>query len=83
MHCFICRICKGIRIVLLFFIIFMRFFVHTIQFDILSAVRMRDSFKKTIYSELFRSLINKINGTPIQSQQYIEILDIAGFGMSI
>ncbi|XP_055309914.1 myosin heavy chain 95F-like [Sitodiplosis mosellana] len=50
-----------------------------IQFDQLSAMRTRDSLIKIIYSELFRSLVETINGTPVESQQCIAILDIAGF----
>lgn len=37
---------------------------------------------KLIYSELFRFIIDKVNGTSLpESRQYIAILDIAGFGV--
>lgn len=39
---------------------------------------------KLMYGEIFRSVIDKINGpTATDSQRYIAILDIAGFGKLI
>lgn len=53
------------------------------QNDKFSAVRTQDSMTKIIYSRLFKFLIDTINENieyPM-CEQYIGILDIAGFGM--
>ncbi|XP_031633965.1 myosin heavy chain 95F-like, partial [Contarinia nasturtii] len=51
----------------------------SVRFNETLAVSTRDSTAKLIYCELFRFLIDKINGATSELQQYIAILDIPGF----
>lgn len=62
--------------------------IFRVPLDKFLAERARDSMMKTMYSHLFEYLIRAVNGNGQinpninhSSQQYIGILDIAGFGV--
>lgn len=59
---------------------------HSVQLNDTLAARARDSVIKLIYCELLRFLVETINGPTNPSnisEQYIAMLDIAGFGRLI